>query len=184
MPTLAAEPSMYPEDLLYQSAEAAPERRWWVVHTNPRQEKSLARHLYAKQVPFYLPLIPKLRINRGRKIKSYLPVFGGYLFLFGNDYECMTALESNRVVKLLPVPGVEEMSLDLRNIEALIKANAPLTVEGRLAPGVKVRVKSGALMGLEGVILSRRGENRLLIAVRFLQQGVSVMIEDFLVEAA
>jgi hypothetical protein len=37
-------------------------------------------------------------------------------------------------------------------------------------------------MGLEGTIVSRRGEDRLLIAVNFLQQGVSIQISDFQVE--
>jgi transcriptional antiterminator RfaH len=45
-----------------------------------------------------------------------------------------------------------------------------------------VRIKSGALMGLEGMILTRRGETRLLIAVHYLQQGVSVQIDDYMVE--
>jgi hypothetical protein len=37
-------------------------------------------------------------------------------------------------------------------------------------------------MGLEGVIISRRGEDRLLVGVHFLQQGVSILIQDFQVE--
>ena len=43
-------------------------------------------------------------------------------------------------------------------------------------------MKSGSLMGLEGTILARRGEDRLVVAVEFLQQGVSVLISDFQVE--
>ena len=61
-------------------------------------------------------------------------------------------------------------------------ADAPLTIESRLEIGRRVRVKSGSLMGLEGEIISRRGENRLLIGVQFLQQGASILIRDFQVE--
>ena len=38
-------------------------------------------------------------------------------------------------------------------------------------------------MGLEGTIIARRGGDYLLVAVNFLQKGVSVAIQDYLVEA-
>jgi transcriptional antiterminator RfaH len=74
------------------------------------------------------------------------------------------------------------MTTDLRQIRTLIEAGVPLTTEGRLQAGQRVRVKSGSLLGLEGVILSRRGEDRLLVAVQFLQQGVSIQINDYQLE--
>jgi hypothetical protein len=56
-------------------------------------------------------------------------------------------------------------------------------MESRLAPGRRVRVRHGALAGLEGTVLLRRGRTRLLVAVDFLQQGASVDIEDYCLEA-
>ena len=46
-----------------------------------------------------------------------------------------------------------------------------------------VRIKSGALKGLEGLIVKRVKTTRLQVAVNYLQQGVSVEIDDFMVEA-
>ncbi|TWT79352.1 hypothetical protein CA13_07520 [Planctomycetes bacterium CA13] len=57
-----------------------------------------------------------------------------------------------------------------------------MTIESRLTPGKKVRVKSGAFQGLEGTIIKRKTGSRLLIAVHYLHQGVSVEIDDFMVE--
>jgi transcriptional antiterminator RfaH len=74
------------------------------------------------------------------------------------------------------------MTTDLQNVRKLIACGAPLTVEARLQPGRRVRIKGGALMGLEGTIVCRRAETRLLIAVHYLQQGVSVQIDDYMVE--
>ncbi|MDZ4821501.1 MAG: antitermination protein NusG, partial [Planctomycetota bacterium] len=65
---------------------------------------------------------------------------------------------------------------------SLIESGEPLTVESRLRAGQRVRVKNGALEGIEGTIVERRGEERLLIAVEFIQQGVSILIGDFQVE--
>lgn len=71
---------------------------------------------------------------------------------------------------------------DTGNIHQLIEARAPMTVEQRLQPGRQVRVKSGAFKGLEGVVIERRGQNRLLVVVHYIQQGISMAIEDFMVE--
>ena len=182
MPILAAEPDCYPLNLLDELAVDPGDRRWWAVYTKSRQEKSLARQLSGMSVPYYLPLISKTSRIGGRKVKSHLPVFAGYVFLFGTDEERVQALTTNRISKILAVPGTEEMTTDLRHVRSLILAGAPLTVEARLQPGERVRIKSGSLMGLEGTIICRRGETRLLIAVHYLQQGVSVQIEDYMVE--
>jgi transcriptional antiterminator RfaH len=182
MPILAAEPDCYPHNLLDEALEGPEDRRWWAVYTKSRQEKSLARQLGGMTVPYYLPLVSKISRIGGRRVESHLPVFGGYLFLFGSEDERVQALTTNRISRILPVPDTEQMTADLRHVRSLIMAGAPLTVESRLQPGQRVRIKSGALMGLEGMIITRRGESRLLIAVHYLQQGVSVQIDDYMVE--
>ena len=184
MPIIASEPTVYPTNLLGGFSDAASDRLWWVVYTKPRQEKSVARRLLGMNVPFYLPLVPKVNLIRGRRVTSQLPLFGSYLFLFATNEERIMALSTQRIVQLLPAPRTDEMTRDLRNVQALVQAGAPLTVESRLQPGQKVRVKNGSLMGVEGTITERRGEGRLLVAVRFLQQGVSVLIQDFQLEPA
>lgn len=182
MPILAAEPSLFPENLLDDYQDDGAERRWWAIYTKSRQEKALARQLLGMEVPFYLPLIPKTNLIRGRRFTSQIPLFGSYMFLFANEEERVKALTTERIVQLLPAPSGIEIAADLQTVRDLITAGAPMTLESRLAVGRRVRVKSGSLMGLEGVIMSRRGEDRLLVAVRFLQQGVSVLIQDFQVE--
>lgn len=182
MPILAAEPDCYPHNLLDEVATSAGERQWWAVYTKSRQEKSLARQLYGMTIPYYLPLVSKTTRVGTRKVKSHLPVFTGYVFLYGSDEERVQALTTNRISCILPVPEAERMTTDLRNVRALIACGAPLTVEARLQPGQRVRIKGGALMGLEGTIVCRRAETRLLIAVNYLQQGVSIQIDDYMVE--
>ncbi len=45
-----------------------------------------------------------------------------------------------------------------------------------------MRIRQGALAGLEGTILERRGGRRLFVAVNLLQQGASIDLEDFRLE--
>ncbi|MFO0817914.1 MAG: hypothetical protein U1A77_08235 [Pirellulales bacterium] len=187
MPILEQEPASFPASLLEPTANlrsslAAEGRCWTVLQTKSRQEKALARDLVAAEIPFYLPLTPHEHLIRGKRVVSHIPVLGGYLFLFGTLEERNKALRTNRIARSLPVYDQDRLDADLVNLAALIAADVPLTVEKRLEPGRRVRVKSGPLMGLEGVIIQRRGTNRLLVAVTYLQQGVSVETNDFMVE--
>jgi transcriptional antiterminator RfaH len=182
MPILAKETPLFPANLLDDWVYAPVERSWWVMHTKARQEKSLARELFLHDIPFYLPLVRKTSILRGRRVQSHIPLFTGYVFVFGSDEERRRSLESNRVCQTLPVHQADQLCEDLRHVHRLIESNAPLTVEARLTPGRRVRIRSGSLAGLEGQVLRRRQETRLLVRVNFLQKGVSVEIDDYLLE--
>lgn len=185
MPILKRETSLYPANLLdefEQQSDESTERRWWAVYTRSRQEKSLARQLLAYEIPFYLPLIPKDQLIRGRKTRSHIPLFSNYLFMYGDDEERVKTLTTNRISRILEIKDQGQVVGDLRNVEGLINAGSPLTVESRLTPGDKVRIMKGSLAGLEGQIIRRSNTTRLLVAVTYLQQGVSVEIDDFVVE--
>jgi len=182
MPIRAAEPDCFPGNLLDELALTDQSRRWWAAYTRPRQEKSLARQLNTMQVPYYLPLVARKRVVSGRRQVSYLPVFSSYVFLFATDEERIGTLATDRVAQLFSATDTFELTRDLRQLRALIASGEPMTVEARLQRGQRVRLKNGALMGIEGTILERRGEQRLLVAVEFLQQGVSILINDYRVE--
>jgi transcriptional antiterminator RfaH len=159
-------------------------RRWTALYTKSRQEKALAHYLCAKQVPHYLPLYEKQSLSRGRRLTSIVPFFSGYVFLYGDREERVAALESNRVARTIDVPDwrQDEFGNDLVQIQCLIDSGVPVSLESRIEAGERVRIKSGRLAGLEGVVTKRRGGWRLLIAVNYLQQGASIEIDDFAVE--
>ena len=182
MPILSEEPTLYPESLLDDLCQDAPDRRWWVLYTKARQEKAIARDLFNCQVPFYLPQIEKTSVCRGRQIRSFIPLFAGYVFLFGSEDERIRALMTNRISRVLTIDDPARLVYDLQQLRQLISSDAPLTIESRLVPGNRVRIRYGSLGGLEGTVLTRRGKTRLLVAVDFLQQGASVEVEDFLLE--
>jgi len=159
-----------------------PTRQWWVLHTKHQQEKALARQLLSKGVPFYLPLVSKDHLIRGKRVQSQIPLFGCYLFLYGTDEEYLLAMKTNRVVAVLSVSDQWQFFVDLQQLHRLIASGQPLTIEKRLQVGQKVRVRRGPFADIEGTILKRRGSSRLLVAVNFLQQGASIAIDDFVVE--
>ena len=181
MPVLGEEPSLYPEHLLDGMNGESLDRRWWAVYTKARQEKAFARDLLRHEIPFYLPLVEKTLKYGRRKIRSRVPLFGGYVFLFGSEDERAISLTTRRVSRMLSVADPERLRSDLRRLQELITSGAPLTIESRLAPGRRVCVQRGPFEGFEGTVMERRGQMRLIVRVDFLQQGVSVEIEDHMV---
>ena len=180
MPFLPPEPNAFPENLFADdNAALRSDRRWWVLHTKPRQEKSLARQLFQSRVPFYLPLIERRSPVRGRIMTSHVPLFGGYLFLLGQRDERVTALATKRVVHTLEVSDQRTLWDDLTQVHRLINTGAPITPEERLEPGAFVEITSGPLVGLKGRIIRASTGRRFVVQVNFIQRGASVLIDDF-----
>lgn len=185
MPILPREPDIYPEDLLDSAEPLADEwpATWWAIYTLPRREKDLMRRLRKLEIPFYSPLVERrTRSPAGRMRTSHVPLFPSYLFLFGDQEQRREALTTNCISRCLEVPDGTGLVGDLRRIRQLIESGEPLTPEAQLESGTPVVVRSGLLAGLEGVVIKRHGQTRLLVAVEFLQQGASILLEDVQVE--
>jgi hypothetical protein len=185
MPILPAEPSVFP-DQLFADPAALPtaERHWRVLHTKPRQEKSLARQLRQAEVPFYLPLIARRSKIRGRLMTSFIPLFTGYCFLLSNEKERVKALATHRVVNALEVADQGKLWHDLQQIHRLIETGAPITPEGQLVPGTPVEIRSGPLAGLQGIIIRAGNQRRFVIQVDFIHRGASVEVEEYMLARA
>jgi transcription antitermination factor NusG len=186
VPILPREIDLYPSDLLDRAdIESESERRWWAVYTRSRREKDLMRRLKSMELAFYGPTVEKSqRSPAGRVRTSFVPVFANYVFLYGDAGARHRTLETNCVSSCIEVADGETLTRELQALRRLIDSRHPVTIEERLEPGTLVRVKAGPLRGTEGMIISRRGRNRLVVSITFLQQGASIEIDDFVVEPA
>jgi transcriptional antiterminator RfaH len=179
MPLLPAEPSCFPPGLLEGTAEdVRAGRAWTVLHTKPRQEKSLARRLTKGSVPFYLPTVTRRNRISNRLMTSHVPLFPGYVFLLADPAERLRCLETNCVVRTLPVPDQEGLWQDLTQVERLIASGAPIDAVDNLVPGALVEIRSGPLTGLKGKILREASGNRFVVQVDFIQRGAAVLLSD------
>lgn len=181
MPILRKETDVYPVDLL-QSGQAT-EQPWWAMYTLARQEKKLMRMLVGAGISFYSPVIPRRYRSPGGRVRTtHEPLFANYVFVCGDEVARHAAVCTGCVSRWLPVGQPQELVEDLRQLHSLIALGAPLAPERRLELGTKVRIRSGLFAGYEGVVFRRDRETRLQIAVRFMDQGVSVAVEDCQVE--
>jgi transcriptional antiterminator RfaH len=184
MPILATEPEMYPLTLWEGNTVASePGRRWWCLHTKPRQEKSLARELHKQRIAHYLPQV--LRVRRtpsGRELCSLLPLFPGYMFLHGDAYDHVRARRGNHLAKALDVADQESLERDLRQIHQLLSSGLHVVPEPTYAVGTKIRILEGPLNGIVGTVIRRDGKDRFVALVNFLGRGAKTMLRDWQVE--
>ncbi len=158
------------------------ESQWWLIHTKPRQEKKLAESLVSRDVPHYLPVKKSKAVTRGRTRMTDTPLFTGYLFLKADPEQRRLALETNRIVASHPIADEEKITQQLSDLADLIEKGVPLLLEERLVSGQSVRVTAGLLKDKRGVVIRRVGKTRLFIFVNELLGGVSLEIEQHLLE--
>jgi transcription antitermination factor NusG len=183
MPILPAEPDIHPQNL-WEAAELGDlTGRWWCLHAKPRQEKAVARTLRIRNIAYYLPQAVKIdRTPQGRKIRSVIPLFTGYLFLLGDEYARVEALRTDRLANVLEVHDQGMLVRELRQIHQVLSSGLVVLPEPTMPVGSRVRIKSGPLMGVVGTVIRRHQRDHFVAVVQFLGRGATVELQDWQVE--
>jgi transcriptional antiterminator NusG len=155
---------------------------WWVAHTKSRNEKSVAHALLSKDVQYFLPMTWKVHCTRGRKFKSLLPLFPGYLFFCGDEQSRLEALRTNKVANIIEVKSTKRFTDELLQIEHALKSGAKLEPHKYLKAGQLCRVISGPLIGMQGIVVKTKGAAHLILNIEMLGQAASLEIESDLIE--
>ncbi len=155
---------------------------WWVVHTKSRNEKALAGDLVRRDISYFLPMIWKVRRQKGRKIRSLLPLFGGYMFFCGNENQRLEVLRTNRVANLIEVKDHEKLLAELQQIEQALQAGATLEPHKYVKAGQRCRVIAGPLINMVGIAIQTKGTTRLILQIDMLGQAASVDIDTNMIE--
>jgi len=171
-------PVLFPPEASLESI-AGP---WWVAHTRSRNEKSLAWFLQQWNIAYFLPLREKISHRKGRKYKTLLPLFSGYVFFSGTEQDRYRALTSNRIAQVIPVVDQAGLRSELLRIYRALQSGLPIDPHPYLKQGKRCRVKSGALMGLEGIVVRKKNHVRILLQVEILGQAAAVEIDADLLE--
>mgnify|MGYP003326937051 CR=1 FL=1 len=156
--------------------------RWYVLHTKSRQEKAVAKHLARRQANFFLPLVSQVRFYGRRKVSVDLPMFPGYVFLFGAREQAFEADRTKRLARIIEVADQQQIEWEIKNLQLAIEKAVPLDPYPYLRMGTRAEVRSGPFRGLQGVIEQRPRPDRLMLQVDMLGRAVSVEIDGSLLE--
>jgi len=170
MPILRKESEIYPEDLF--SAAVAADAPWEIVHVRSRQEKLLARLLRERRNPFYLPQVEKAIRRNGRTLRSYLPLFSGYLFIRSMPETRQALWSSGVVARVIPVSDQQQLHDELRQLRRLQESGATLIARPDISPGDAVRIVEGVFSGYHGTVMRERDALRLIVSVTALNKSV------------
>lgn len=155
---------------------------WCVAHTKSRNEKALAHDLIGKSISYFLPMSWKVRHQRGRKIRSLLPLFSGYLFFCSDDNQRLEVLRTNRVANIIEVKDQQSLLDELLQIEQAFRAGTDLAPHKYVKTGQRCRVIAGPLAGLQGIAIKAKNLTRLVLQVDMLGQAASVEIDNDMIE--
>lgn len=157
-----------------------PPRRmgWFAAYTTPRHEKAVARHLEVRELEYFLPLYRVTRKwKNGCKIEVEFPVFPNYLFVH---------IDGKQVSQVLGVPGVIAfagsgrlpMSVPDAEIDWLRNELPRRKFEPHpyLIAGSKVRIKSGPLAGMTGILVRKKSCLRVALSIELIRQSVAVEV--------
>jgi len=169
------------------SVESNQFERWYALQTRARHEKIVKERLDKRGVVTFLPTVTEVHHWSDRKKKVELPLFSCYLFarLVPTRVDQLRVLCVEGVFSFvgprregLPIPDEQ-----IEAVRALVQSQLPCSSHPFLKIGQRVRIRSGSLDGLEGILISRNGDSTLVISVDAIQRSLAVSVNGYEVEA-
>ncbi len=167
-------------------AQADASRQWFAVFTTPRHEKCVAAYFEQRQLEGFLPTYQAVhRWRNGQNAHVALPLFPGYLFV---------RIDRCERIRVLEVPGVLAILGTRREMTALSEAEIEWLRSGvrqqnlephpYLVAGERVRIRTGAMEGLEGILVRRSNGMRVVLTLELIRQSVAVELSADDIELA
>jgi transcription antitermination factor NusG len=156
------------------------QKQWHVVYTRSRAEKKVQVELSFKNIENFLPMQKKLRQWKDRKKWVEMPLMSGYCFVHITRKEYDLVLQTSNVVCYIRFEGKAAVIPDSQ-IDALKQMLKQYDFEVNVsnenfAPGKKVEVIEGPMIGLQGELVEARGKNKFIIRFTQINSVFSVEI--------
>jgi len=153
--------------------------RWYATYTIVRHEKQVAQQMSARSLECLVPLYRSVRRWQDRRKEIDLPLFPGYVFVRMRLSERLKVLTIPGAVHIVgfggqaaPLPDAEIELLRGRLASARVEPHPYLTA------GRRVRVRSGPLSGLEGILVRRRDKFRVVLSIELIMRSVAVEVDE------
>jgi len=156
---------------------------WFAVQTLYRHEKSVFRQLSDDGVETFVPTYRELRKWSDRNKVIEMPLFPGYVFVRISD----SPIER---VEVLRKPGVMSFvgnrqqtsaipDAEIEDLKNVMQSGVPCAPCSYLKIGQRVRVRDGALRGIEGILVRVANEETVVLSIDLVQRSVMVRIQGY-----
>jgi len=161
-------------------------KEWYALYTFPRHERRVAEQVEQRSFTSFLPVYRSVRRWKDRRKELELALFPSYVFVRMELADRLRVLQLPGVVRLVSYNG-QPAAIPEKEIEVLrSRLSGAHKVEPHpyLNRGRRVRVRSGPLQGLEGIIVRRKDRCRIVFSVELLQRSVAMELDESDLEAA
>lgn len=159
--------------------------QWYAAYTYAKHEKKVAQQLEERSVESFLPTYRSVRRWKDRRKVLELPLFPSYVFVQLGVKNRLDLLRLPGVLGLVCFQG-RPAPVEKAEIENLRHGLADRTIvhpHPYLKAGRKVRIRSGSMAGVEGVLIRKKDCTRVVLSISLLQRSVSIDIDEADVEA-
>jgi transcription antitermination factor NusG len=164
--------------------QAEPDSDWRALYTRHRHEKSVAKTLTAKGFTVFLPLYWAPRRWKDRTKVISFPLFSCYVFINGGldrQLDIVTTAGVHGFVCCGGFPAVIPPQ-EIDGIRQVIERSVKIEPHPFIKCGDRVRVKAGALEGIEGILVRKKKFSRLVLTVELLGKSAAVEVDVSIVE--
>jgi transcription antitermination factor NusG len=160
------------------------QREWWAVYTRHQHEKTVAGNLSENGLETFLPTHQVIRQWKDRKKHLSLPLFPCYLFVRASSEWRTQVLSAPGVYCIVSIAGhpAPIPAIQIEAIQRAVGSSLPVEPHPFLHCGDWVRIKSGPLANVEGILVRKKGSCRLILSAELLQKSLAVEVDAFNVE--
>jgi transcription termination/antitermination protein NusG len=157
------------------------EVNWYAVYTIANHERRLAEQLGLREVEHFLPMYSSVRRWKDRRVTLQLPLFPGYVFVRMALRDRLRVVQLPGVARLVGFDGTPAALPDeeIEVLRSTLAKGVRTEPHPFLKAGRRVRVKSGPMAGLQGVLQRRKNRSRLIVAVELIQRAVAMEIDEW-----
>jgi transcriptional antiterminator NusG len=161
------------------SPERASRFPWFGIRTRSNQERITASVLEQKGYENYLPTYRTSRRWSDRIVESDQPLFPGYVFCRFDPKKRLPIITTPGVVSIVgfgsePAPIADK---EIEAVQSILRSGLASEPCSFLQEGQRIRVTRSSLEGLEGILVKKKTEWRMVVSISLLQRSISVEID-------
>lgn len=171
-------------EVLASTEKLAPVARWYAVSVCPRHERLVVWHLESHGFNWFLPVYRSVRRWKDRRKELEMVLFPGYVFVNLDLRDRLGILRAPGVLRFVTFQGQPATIPDseMRVLGSGLSAGLRPQPHPYMCQGRKVRVKRGPLVGVEGIMIRRKGRFQLVLSIDLIMRSVMLEVDEADVE--
>lgn len=154
---------------------------WFVVYVRARHEFIVHEGLVRKDIETFLPAVQRHRQWKDRRKVLSFPLFPGYLFvnIHPEPHRLLSVLKTTGAVRILSTPNGNPIAVPPEEIDSLrlmVENGQDLSIYPFLREGARIRIRTGSLRGVEGVLAVKGSQYMCIVNIEILGRSVGIKI--------